>query len=85
MYKYINKPMYHTQTAVIPRALTYEPVWQSTNHHIHTLVKLANNLEKPLLYQSVQSIEDNIINTPKFSWNHLHPISVGRVTVELVT
>ena len=34
MYNYIHKPIHHTQIPKIPRAFTYEPVWQSSNHHI---------------------------------------------------
>ena len=46
MYKCIHKPIYHTQMHKIPRTFTYEPSWQSANHHKQTFAKLAKHFEK---------------------------------------
>ena len=52
MYKCIHNPKYHTQTPKIPRTFIYEPVWQSSNHHVQTFAKLAKHLEKYLMPHS---------------------------------
>ena len=53
MYKCIHKTIDHTQTPKIPRTFTYEPVWESSNHHIQkfaNFVNLTKHLEKkPIL------------------------------------
>ena len=49
MYKCIHKPIHHTQTPKMPRALTDDPVWEFLNHHVLTFAKfskLAKHLEK---------------------------------------
>ena len=52
MYKCIHKPIHHTQTPKIPRAFTFEPAWQSSNHHIQKFAELAKHLEKLLMFES---------------------------------
>ena len=52
MYKCTHKPTYHTQTPKIPKTVTFEPVWQSSNHHIQKFCKIAKlpkHLEKTLM------------------------------------
>ena len=50
-YKCIHKPMDYTQTPKTDRASTYEPVYQSSNHHIQTFAKLAKHLKN--LYYTI--------------------------------
>ena len=42
--------IFMNDTPKIQRSFTYEPVLQSSNHHIETFAKLAKYLEKPLVF-----------------------------------
>ena len=45
MDKCIHKPIHHAQTPKTPREFTYEPVWQSSNHHMQKFAELPKHLE----------------------------------------
>ena len=53
MYKCIHKPLHPTQTL---RTFTYEPVWQSSNHHIQ-VCQIGQAFKKPVMCSTLHGLK----------------------------